>query len=71
VYIVTCEVKSGWRCASGRQGPSSGLRKLASASRCGGAGGVRAAPLKRTMWSRRAQEYEAKINSGDRLRSTR
>ena len=23
------------------------------------------APVKRTMWSRRAQEYEAKINSGD------
>jgi CarD family transcriptional regulator len=25
------------------------------------------ARVKRTMWSRRAQEYEAKINSGDRM----
>ena len=47
--------------------PSSGLRKLASpkvmdeamATLCG------KARIKRTMWSRRAQEYEQKINSGD------
>ena len=44
-----------------------GLRKLSSKDR------IRAAletlrgraRIKRTMWSRRAQEYEAKINSGD------
>ena len=29
------------------------------------------ARIKRTMWSRRAQEYEAKINSGDIVRSPR
>jgi len=45
---------------------SVGMRKLAEA-----AGQARArdaegrARIKRTMWSRRAQEYEAKINSGD------
>jgi CarD family transcriptional regulator len=46
---------------------SSGMRSLASARVVGDAlktlGGK--ARIKRTMWSRRAQEYEAKINSGD------
>ena len=46
---------------------SSGMRALASARVVGDAlktlGGK--ARIKRTMWSRRAQEYEAKINSGD------
>ena len=46
---------------------SSGLRKLATEDAMGEAletlrGRAR---IKRTMWSRRAQEYEAKINSGD------
>jgi len=46
---------------------SSGLRKLASEKVMGEAmetlrGRAR---IKRTMWSRRAQEYEQKINSGD------
>ena len=46
---------------------SVGLRKLADAESVGKAlttltGRAR---IKRTMWSRRAQEYEAKINSGD------
>jgi CarD family transcriptional regulator len=46
---------------------SAGLRKLADAEIVGKAlttltGRAR---VKRTMWSRRAQEYEAKINSGD------
>jgi CarD family transcriptional regulator len=46
---------------------SSGLRKLASDDSIKEAldtlkGRAR---IKRTMWSRRAQEYEAKINSGD------
>ena len=46
---------------------TSGLRKLSSRKRMDGAletlkGRAR---VKRTMWSRRAQEYEAKINSGD------
>lgn len=46
---------------------ASGLRKLSTASRIGDAmttlkGKAR---IKRTMWSRRAQEYETKINSGN------
>ncbi len=48
---------------------SSGLRKLSSRKKMDNAmetlkGRAR---VKRTMWSRRAQEYEAKINSGDPL----
>jgi CarD family transcriptional regulator len=48
---------------------SSGLRKLSSRKKMDTAletlkGRAR---VKRTMWSRRAQEYEAKINSGDPL----
>ena len=47
--------------------PTSGLRKLSSRKMMEEAmttlkGRAR---IKRTMWSRRAQEYEAKINSGD------
>ena len=46
---------------------SAGLRKLSSADRINDAiqtlqGRAR---IRRTMWSRRAQEYETKINSGD------
>lgn len=46
---------------------TSGLRRLSSKDRLKSAletlqGRAR---IKRTMWSRRAQEYEAKINSGD------
>ena len=46
---------------------SSGLRKLASSeSMTEALDTLRGrARVKRTMWSRRAQEYEAKINSGD------
>ena len=49
---------------------SSGLRKLSTRKIMGDAlttltGRAR---VKRSMWSRRAQEYEAKINSGDRHR---
>jgi CarD family transcriptional regulator len=46
---------------------AAGMRALASANIVGDAlrtlGGR--ARIRRTMWSRRAQEYEAKINSGD------
>lgn len=47
--------------------PSSGLRKLSSGSMIDDAMNIlKGKPrVKRTMWSRRAQEYEAKINSGD------
>jgi CarD family transcriptional regulator len=47
--------------------PSAGLRKLATRKMFDEALAVLKgrARIKRTMWSRRAQEYEAKINSGD------
>lgn len=46
---------------------SVGMRKLSDESGIGKALEVLTgrARIKRTMWSRRAQEYEAKINSGD------
>lgn len=46
---------------------SSGLRKLSSEDRIGDAISTLKgkARVRRTMWSRRAQEYETKINSGD------
>jgi CarD family transcriptional regulator len=48
---------------------SAGLRKLATRKQFDEALQVLKgrARIKRTMWSRRAQEYEAKINSGDPL----
>lgn len=48
---------------------SAGLRKLATRKLFDEALAVlKGRPrIKRTMWSRRAQEYEAKINSGDPL----
>jgi len=48
---------------------TAGLRKLASRKLFDEALAVLKgrARIKRTMWSRRAQEYEAKINSGDPL----
>jgi CarD family transcriptional regulator len=48
---------------------TAGLRKLASRKLFDDAMAVLKgrARIKRTMWSRRAQEYEAKINSGDPL----
>ena len=49
--------------------PTSGLRKLSSRKIMEEAMNTLKgrARIKRTMWSRRAQEYEAKINSGDPL----
>src|ERR687894_2302128 len=49
-----------------------GMRKLADEATIGRAfDTVRGrARVKRTMWSRRAQEYEAKINSGDLIAVT-
>jgi len=48
---------------------TAGLRKLSTRKQFDEALGVLKgkARIKRTMWSRRAQEYEAKINSGDPL----
>jgi CarD family transcriptional regulator len=45
-----------------KQSASKNTKKSAAASRGASKGRAR---VKRTMWSRRAQEYEAKINSGD------
>ncbi len=48
--------------------PRSGMRKLSSREKIQSAMDalkVRVRPRRNVMWSRRAQEYEAKINSGD------
>jgi CarD family transcriptional regulator len=67
VIVVTFEENRMTLRVPVNKAASSGLRKLAT-----GAGMQQAldtlkgrARIKRTMWSRRAQEYEAKINSGD------
>ncbi len=51
---VAKATKSGLRAIASREQMDSALKKLKGKSR-----------VRRTMWSRRAQEYEAKINSGD------
>lgn len=48
--------------------PRSGMRKLSSREKIQSAMDalkIRTRPRRNVMWSRRAQEYEAKINSGD------
>ena len=48
--------------------PKSGMRKLSSRDKIQTAMNalkIRTRPRRNVMWSRRAQEYEAKINSGD------
>lgn len=48
--------------------PKSGMRKLSSREKIQSALDalkIRTRPKRTVMWSRRAQEYEAKINSGD------
>ena len=69
VIVVTFEENRMTLRVPVNKASSSGLRKLAA-----GASMQQAldtlkgrARIKRTMWSRRAQEYEAKINSGDPL----
>jgi CarD family transcriptional regulator len=67
VIVVTFEENRMTLRVPVNKAASSGLRKLASNE------GMKEAldtlkgraRIKRTMWSRRAQEYEAKINSGD------
>lgn len=67
VYVVSFEQDKLILRVPTAKAKSSGMRPLASAKVVGDAlktlGGR--ARIKRTMWSRRAQEYEAKINSGD------
>lgn len=67
VYVVAFEQDKLLLRVPTAKAESSGMRALASTKVVGDAlktlGGR--ARIKRTMWSRRAQEYEAKINSGD------
>ncbi|WP_245185375.1 CarD family transcriptional regulator [Falsiroseomonas frigidaquae] len=69
VIIVTFEENRMTLRVPVNKAASSGLRKLATDDHMAEALEVLRgrARIKRTMWSRRAQEYEAKINSGDPL----
>ncbi len=67
VYVITFDHEKMTLRVPTKKAKTAGLRPLASADVVGQAlttlkGRAR---VKRTMWSRRAQEYEAKINSGD------
>jgi len=67
VIVVTFEENRMTLRVPVNKAASSGLRKLATGSSMTEALNTLKgrARIKRTMWSRRAQEYEAKINSGD------
>jgi CarD family transcriptional regulator len=69
VIIVTFEENRMTLRVPVNKAASSGLRRLASETLIKEALDVLRgrARIKRTMWSRRAQEYEQKINSGDPL----
>ena len=67
VYVITFDHEKMTLRVPTKKARSSGLRSLAEGNVVSQAlttlkGRAR---VKRTMWSRRAQEYEAKINSGD------
>ena len=67
VYVITFEHEKMTLRVPTRKAKAAGLRSLAAGAIVNQAlttlkGRAR---IKRTMWSRRAQEYEAKINSGD------
>ena len=67
VYVITFDHEKMTLRVPTRKAKTAGLRPLANTDIVGRAlttlkGRAR---IKRTMWSRRAQEYEAKINSGD------
>ena len=67
VYVITFDHEKMTLRVPTKKAKTAGLRPLAaqdvvSKSRSTLKGRAR---VKRTMWSRRAQEYEAKINSGD------
>ena len=67
VYVITFDHEKMTLRVPTRKAKTAGLRPLAGGDVVGRAlttlkGRAR---VKRTMWSRRAQEYEAKINSGD------
>lgn len=67
VYVVSFEQDKMTLRVPTAKATSSGMRPLASEQVLKDAiGTLKGKPrIKRTMWSRRAQEYEAKINSGD------
>ncbi|MGA2951504.1 MAG: CarD family transcriptional regulator [Caulobacteraceae bacterium] len=67
VYVITFDHEKMTLRVPTRKARTAGLRALAEGNTVSQAlttlkGRAR---IKRTMWSRRAQEYEAKINSGD------
>jgi CarD family transcriptional regulator len=67
VYVITFDHEKMTLRVPTKKAKAAGLRPLAATNVVGQAlttlkGRAR---IKRTMWSRRAQEYEAKINSGD------
>ena len=67
VYVITCDHEKMTLRVPTKKAKTAGLRSLAETDVVTKAmttlkGRAR---VKRTMWSRRAQEYEAKINSGD------
>ena len=67
VYVITFDHEKMTLRVPTKKAKTAGLRPLAGGQVVGQAlttlkGRAR---VKRTMWSRRAQEYEAKINSGD------
>lgn len=67
LYVISFEQEKMTLRVPVEKAKDSGLRKISSKDKMATAlttlkGRARA---KRTMWSRRAQEYEAKINSGD------
>ena len=67
VYVVTFDHEKMTLRVPTKKAKTAGLRTLAAEDTVSKALTVLKgrARIKRTMWSRRAQEYEAKINSGD------
>jgi CarD family transcriptional regulator len=68
MYVVSVELDRLILRVPVSKAPKSGMRKLSSRDKIQTAmNALRARPRPRraVMWSRRAQEYEAKINSGD------
>ena len=67
LFVISCAKDKMTLKVPTPKAPSVGMRKLAEANVVRKALDTLTgrARIKRTMWSRRAQEYEAKINSGD------
>ena len=67
VYVITFDHEKMTLRVPTKKAKTAGLRSLAATNVVTQALTTlkRRARIKRTMWSRRAQEYEAKINSGD------